>query len=210
MNVRDISRTAVSSYLRLTRLPLDTAISLLPGKREGSSAPARLALDRADAAVRALAATLLRDPKLYEDAQRRRAAAQERERALKLRGEAARRNQQADATLDQRQEQAQRRRTQADARADARREAAAREQQQKTQRAAEAERARVRASRAAQERAEEKIEEQAPRQRLGALETEAQAQREQQEALAESAEAGRLGDAAARVKAQRKASNGNS
>ncbi len=68
MNARAIPRTAVESYLRLVRLPLDGAVGLLPGNRTGAKPAAKLALDRADATLRAVIATILRDPALREDA----------------------------------------------------------------------------------------------------------------------------------------------
>ena len=55
MNMRVIPRTAVDSYLRLLRLPLDGAISLLPGNGTGAKPAAALALDRLDAALQSRA-----------------------------------------------------------------------------------------------------------------------------------------------------------
>ena len=56
MNARTLPRTAVDGYLRLVRLPLDTAIGLLPGNGNGPAPAAKLAVDRADASVRAVVA----------------------------------------------------------------------------------------------------------------------------------------------------------
>ena len=39
MNVRAIPRTAVEGYLRLVRVPLDGAVSLLPGNGTGARGP---------------------------------------------------------------------------------------------------------------------------------------------------------------------------
>src|SRR5436305_3590873 len=103
MNIRTIPRTAFTSYLRLVRIPIDAAIGALPGNREAR----KLSADRADATVRSVAANVFGDSDLREDAQRRRAAADERAKALKLRGEARRRGQQADSAVEQRHEQAQ-------------------------------------------------------------------------------------------------------
>ena len=71
MNARAVPRTAVQSYLKLVRLPLDGAISFLPGNGTGARPAARLALDRADATLRAVIATILRDPVIREEAQPR-------------------------------------------------------------------------------------------------------------------------------------------
>src|SRR5947209_4929677 len=152
-----IPRTAVKGYLRIVRLPIDAAIGVLPGGDEGPRTGAKLVLDRADATARAIAGALLRDPALLEDAQRRRTAADERQRAIKLRGQAQRHSAEADSKLDQRQEQAERRRHQANQRATQRRERAAQGKDQRSRRAAQAEQRRTRASREAEQRAEERI-----------------------------------------------------
>src|SRR5436189_6181141 len=99
MNPRSIPRTAVRGYLGLARLPLDAAIRLLPGNGSGRGSAADLALDRADASIRAIVATILGDPVLRRDAQRRRVAADERQRALRLRAEAQRKSEQANSHL---------------------------------------------------------------------------------------------------------------
>ena len=80
MNARSISRIAVESSLMLVRLPLDAVIGRLPGNGTGTPT-ARLALDCADATLRAFAGTMLGDSALREGAQTRRAALKERERA---------------------------------------------------------------------------------------------------------------------------------
>src|SRR5947209_15227208 len=127
MNLRTIPRTAFKSYLRLARVPIDTAIRVLPGNRDAR----RLSADRADATARSFAATLFGDTELREDARRRSTAVDERARALKLRGQARRRSEQADAAVEERHEQAEQRRRQADERAKARREQATKAKQQK-------------------------------------------------------------------------------
>ncbi len=112
MNARRIPGTAVESSLRLVRVPLDAAVGWLPGNGTGAQPTARLALDRADAAVRAFAGTMLGDSVLSEDAQMRRAALKERERGQALRGEAEMKTDQADTRLQERQDQVARQRAQ--------------------------------------------------------------------------------------------------
>jgi hypothetical protein len=204
MNVRMIPRSAVAGYLKLVRTPLDAATRLLPGDRTGAGPSARLAVDRLDATARTVAGAVLRDPALREDARTRRAAAQERSRAMKLRGHAAATTEQADERVEQRHEQARSRRQQADARAGNRRREAAEEKQRKQERAATTEGQRLENSREVQEKVAEKIDRDAPQERLGALETKVEADAEAQAALTEQEEASRLGDAAARIKAERK------
>ena len=124
MNVRRIPGTAVESSLRLVRLPLDTAVGRLPGNGTGARPTARLALDRADAAVRAFAGTILGDSVLREDAKMRRVALEPREQGQALRGEAEKKTEQADARLEQRQDQVARQRAQTELRAKSRRDEA--------------------------------------------------------------------------------------
>src|SRR3982074_3762411 len=103
--MRAIPRPAVDSSLRLVRFPLDGATSLLPSNGNGTGAKpvAQLALDRLDARLRALIATILGDPVLRDDAERRRTAAEARETALRLRVEAERKAEEADTRLEERQ-----------------------------------------------------------------------------------------------------------
>lgn len=204
-----IPGTALNSYLRLVRVPLDAALGALPGGDRGPVAGAKLALDRADATVRAVAGSLLSDRDLQDDARRRRTAVSEREHAIRLRGQAERRTDHAGARVDERHEQSQRRRAQADASAKARRERANRQRQEKARAAAQAEKQRMEASQEIEQRAEEKVAERAPRERLEAVEKRAEAERKREESIVEGSEAERLGAAAAQVKAERKESNGN-
>ena len=104
MNARAIPRSAVHTYLRLVRLPLDGAISLLPGNGTGAKPAAELALDRLDATLRAVLARILSDPVLREDAEQRREAAERaRAWAAGFACEAERKAEQADARLEKRQ-----------------------------------------------------------------------------------------------------------
>jgi len=75
---------AVDTYLKMLRAPARLAAGRLGGDA------AEIALDRADARLRNLAGALLGDDELTSDAIRRRAAADERERALRLDTEAER------------------------------------------------------------------------------------------------------------------------
>jgi colicin import membrane protein len=204
MNVRDIPTTAVDSYLKLVRLPLDSAISLLPGNGTGAKPAAKLALDRADATVRAMVAGLLGDATLREDAERRRAAADERERALKLHAEAERTAEKADARLEERQRQASRQRRQAKQRADGKRSDAAGQRERQVRRAAEVRNDRLENSRKTAARTERAVEDRAARDRLQALDAMVEALREREKEVAVRDAAAGLRDAAGRAKADRK------
>lgn len=204
MNVRVIPRTALTGYLRLVRLPLDTAIGFLPGNGTGASAAAGLAVDRADATLRAIVATILNDPVLHEDAQLRHAAADERKRALRLRVEAQRETKDADARLAQRQEESASRRQKAARRENEQRQQAARKRDEKVRRAADAEQNRRETSRQAAAQVEEALEGRARKARLDTLDAKGDALREKSEALTAADEARRLRDAASRRKAARR------
>jgi hypothetical protein len=205
MNARSISRTAVESSLTLVRVPLDAVIGRLPGNGTGARPTARLALDRADATLRAFAGTMLGDSVLRDDAQMRRSALQERERAQALRGEVEEKTEEADSRLQDRQDQVARQRAQAELRAKSRRDVADRQRRDKTRRADELERKRLAASENAAGRADEAINRRAPKARLETLDAKSDALRKKEAALTASDEASRLGEAASRAKAARKA-----
>jgi hypothetical protein len=204
VNVTTIPAIAIDRYLKLVRIPLDTAVGFLPGNGDGRGPAAGLALDRADATLRTIAATLLGDADLRRDAQRRRTAADEREKALRLRADARRKTEQADAKLATRHDRAERERAQADERAEARREQAGRKRDEKARQAARAEAKRRQATRKAAEKNGASIDSRERKARLDALETKAEALEEKEEALTAADEAKRLADAAARTKAKRR------
>jgi hypothetical protein len=205
MNARVIPRTAVKGYLKLVRTPLDTVIGLLPGNGKGAKPTAQLAVDRADATVRAVAGALLRDPVLREDGEHRRQAAHERERGLRLRDRAEQTGGQADARLQEREDRAEQERRRARETAKARRRKAETEAQKKKQQASKAEGRRREAAREAAAHREQAIEERAPREELEALEAKSDALRAREQELAARDEARRLAEAAGQVKAERKA-----
>src|SRR5829696_4053107 len=127
MNARAIPRAAISGYVKVLRLPLDLVVG-----RTGNEA-AELTLDRTEATVLAVAGTVIGDQELKEDAARRRAAADDREEALRLRAEAQRTRSQADERLSQRHEEAERRRKSAEEQAEQRRKSAQEKRNEKKQ-----------------------------------------------------------------------------
>jgi hypothetical protein len=202
MSMRAIPRTAIGGSIKVVRLPLDLAVSLMPG--DGPRPSAGLALDRLEAHVRDIAGVALGDEVLREDAARRRVAADERERALRLRTAAQRRTSEAEERLANTHEVAEEQREQATERARRQRAEADRQRRQRTEGAARVERTRRSASERARVDADEAIDEQATAARLEQLEREAAALDEQADALSAEAEARRLQDAATRRKAARK------
>jgi colicin import membrane protein len=202
MSMRAIPRAAIGGSIKVMRLPLDLAVSLMPG--DGPRPSAGLALDRVEAHVRDIAGVALGDEVLREDAARRRVAADERERALRLRTAAQRRTSEAEERLADTHEVAEEQREQAAERARRQRVEADRQRKQRAQDAARVERARQSANKRARADADEAIDEQATAARLEHLEREAAVLDKQADALSADAEARRLQDAATRRKAARK------
>jgi hypothetical protein len=203
MEVSSVRRAAIDRWLRVARLPFDSVASLLPSDG-GPRNAAMLVIDRADATVRAAVGGLFHDDDLRADAFRRRAAADERERAIELRGEAQEKKRVADAQLAEELEGAERLRERAEQEAEARLQRAEEER-------AERER-QVRAVAAQQEQALEQAraerlaaeDKQAKRERLDVLDEQAAALDVEADALTATDEAQRLREAAGKAKAARK------
>src|SRR5215212_11848386 len=113
MNLLTIPRIALDTYLKAVKWPLDRAAHLIGRNGNGAANGAEIALDRADATVRGVAGAVLNDTELVQDAQLRRTAADERERAQRLRAKAEQISEQSDQELAQRKQQAEKRREQA-------------------------------------------------------------------------------------------------
>src|SRR5829696_8135396 len=114
MGLRAIPRAAVSGYVKVLRLPLDLTVAR-------NNEAADLAIDRAEATVLGVAATVLGDSELQEQSARKRTAADEREEALRLRGDAQRKRQEADERLSQQHQEAEAKRQRAEEQAERRR-----------------------------------------------------------------------------------------
>jgi len=204
MNPRTIPRGAVDGAVKLVRLPLDIAVSLLPGNGDGSRPALRIAVDRWEATLRHVAGYALRDDELREDAERRREAADERARALRLREAAQRRSAEADDRLADRVDAAQQHRETAQERAERRRRQAEQQRAARTRAAAQTETKRKAVSRRVKDTVEGAIEEEADEARLERLEAEARALEERKAALTAEDEAQRLQDEATKKKAARR------
>jgi hypothetical protein len=203
MNLRTIPRTAIGGTLRLSRLPFDAAIALLPAGAQGGR-PAKIRLDLADARVRSTVAALIGDHEMREDARRRETAALERRRALDLRDQADEKVEGAEARTERSRDQAQELRERSDARAKAERKRADQRAKQAKKDAAEREQQRTEAVDQAAAKREEEVENQADRERLAAVTAKSEALEERDDAFTASDEAQRLADAAARAKSERK------
>ncbi|HEY6694568.1 MAG TPA: hypothetical protein VI006_17080 [Solirubrobacteraceae bacterium] len=207
MDLLSLPRHAVAGYIKLARLPLDTTVKLAGRGERG-----KLVVDRAGAAARDVAGATLGDDELRRDAQLRRAATDERERAHDLRDAAEQRERDADEQRErdaderyaERKQTAAGRRRQASQRAGPKRRTAEqrhdanRSQVRKTARARKAATDRATASK------QDAIDARAKRQRLSTLDRTAEALERRDAAVTAQDEAKRLGDAAARAKAKRK------
>jgi colicin import membrane protein len=204
MSIRAIPRNAVGGAVKLARLPLDVAVSLLPRDGDSARPAARIAIDRWDATVRQIAGFALHDEEMRADAIRRRAAADERARALRLQESAEQRRAAADERLADRVEHAEEQREAAEARAERQRRQATEQRAERTASAARTEARRKAANRKSHGQAEEAIEEEADQARVEQLEAEAEVIEERERALTAQSEAQRLQDAATARKAARK------
>lgn len=204
MSVRSISRHAIGAGITLARMPLEIATSLTPGRGAERASSTAIALDRLEARVRDVAGMALGDDVLREDAALRRVAADERERALRLRSAADDRAQEADEQLQETQQQAEERRKVAARRARSRRETATSKRAERSRDAVKVERRRKASSAKARAKNDEAIGEKAAAARLRQLEREAAVLDQKAGAITAEAEAQRLQDAATRKKAARK------
>lgn len=201
MALRTASRFGVDASVRTLRLPFDLGTRLVGG----ADSPVALAVDRADARVRALAGLLLGDADLREDAARRHAATDERVHALRLREQAEDLSERADERVAQKEETADRRRAGAVSSAQRRKaQADERRRARAGQAAKSAERLKSTTARAKAE-SQERVQARANEARLDALEEKAEALEQEEEALIASDEAKRLARAAGTVKERRKA-----
>ena len=202
MTLRTISRMAVGGSLKLARLPIDGVLRVAGDS--SAVAHAKLALDRTEAKIRALAGDVLGDEALQEDASRRCEAADERERAVQLRSEAELRSERADQRVAAEEQAAERRRAQAAETAKRKRQQAQERRESHKRTAADATRRRRNAAETSAAQSEKVIEERAKLGRLEHLDAKADALEEEEAALRTADEARRLRAAASRAKAERK------
>lgn len=205
MSLRSVTRAAVSSSLRLIRFPLDGALRL----GGGSMSAARLAVDRVDAGVRGAAGLLLRDDVLIEDAELRRAAAKEREHAMRLRAEAGYRSDRGERKAEVGSQEASARRRQAKRTTQQKEDEAKKRRDARKSRAARAARSRKQAAEKDAQKREQLISARAERDRLKVLDKKSEALGEKEVAVATADEARRLKKAASAAKSDRRNSGGD-
>jgi hypothetical protein len=203
MMLRNLSRAAVGSSLRMIRWPIDGLLAVVGGDRAPVTAM-KLTLDRADARTRELAGLVLGDPGLREDAELRRKAADKRERALNLRAEAELRSERADQLVDEGKQTAARRRKQAASTAKRKRRQA--QERRRSTKATATRRADQRrdAAKSSAAQAAKVIEERNKHSRLEQLDSKQGAVQKKEVALTAADEARRLRRAAGDAKGERK------
>src|SRR5690242_18020631 len=106
MTLQSIPKNAVGGAIRLIRIPVDGAVSV--ASRVGAGESASIVVDRADATVRGLAGTLLRNGELQEDARRRAEAASKRAEAVDLEAEAELRRERGERSAEREEQEAER------------------------------------------------------------------------------------------------------
>src|SRR5215217_931857 len=175
MDLLSLPRQVAGGYIKLARLPLDTALKLA-----GRGDRGELAVDRAEAAARDVVGAAIGDDELRRDAQLRRVASDERERAQQLRDAA-----------DERERDADERRQQASERAAAKRRTVERRHQAERSQAAKTAGARKAATERAAAAKQDATDSRAKRERLSALDRTAEAVERSDAALTARDEANR-------------------
>jgi hypothetical protein len=203
MDLHVIPRTLIDRWIRTARLPVDVAVSLIEGS--DPVGPAHIAVDETDASARELLGRLTGDGDLLAEASQKRAAANKRRDALRLRREAADDQGKAVETIHSGRRRADARRQQAEKTAEAREAVAEKVAEQELHRVDEQVRKERSAVRNADKAASERRIKQERNAKLQTLEDKESALSEKEQALTTREEAERLEEAAASIKAERKA-----
>lgn len=201
----DIRRRAIDGYLKVARTPIDRGLQLVTRGDDERLAPAKILVDRADAAVRKTVGRLVGDDELVSDGARREVAADERARALELHVQAEAKARQAEQDFTRRREQAVRLEEAAEAKADEARRQVEQARQAEERKAGDEARRRKQASQKIEGAVEHTVMSKARKEKLSQLETEAEALQKEEDALAAAEKARRLKAAADSVKTVRKA-----
>ena len=204
MITRTISRSAIGGCLKLLRLPWDTTVTMRSRNGGKNLSGTTIALDRLEARVLNIAGRALRDDELVLHAERRRQAADERERASRLRAEAEGRSEHAEERLSEQERQADQQRRQAVRRAADRRKRADQRRKAEGRRIAGLESRRRVANEKVTARKAKAIDDRSKRSRLQQLDHEADALAKKQDALTAKSESQRLRQAASQAKSARK------
>jgi hypothetical protein len=118
-NVQTLPRVVVEGYLRTARLPL-TAIERVAKQQDNEQWPPALAYESFEAGVETVLGALLKDPALLDKGRLRQAKIAQLRKAAQLETLADTEREQADARLQQRQEQLEEQRRESERRAEQR------------------------------------------------------------------------------------------
>lgn len=201
-----IPKVAVTSYLRVLRLPLD-AVETVTHRNGDAEWPPALAFDAFEAQVKGILGSILRDDELVQEANRERIRIDQLRRAIALDAEAEMRRDQADSELAERREQAQNKAESAEDRAEQAEKRLKQEKQEakrEVQQKVTEKKQNVRKASSAREDRIADIEREAEAERIRA---EREALADRKDALEATGDALKLDAAAASVKSRRKARN---
>jgi hypothetical protein len=204
MSPRTISRSAIVGCVKLLRLPWDATVTMRTRNGGKNLSQTTIALDRLEARVLGIAGRTLRDDELVVDAERRKEAADERERAGRLRAEAEARSEHAEERLSEQQRLANQQRRQAVRRAADRKKRADQRSKAEGRRIAGLQSRRRIANEKVTARKAKAIDDRSKRSRLQQLDHEADALAKKQDALTAKSESQRLRQAASKAKSARK------
>ncbi len=204
--VQELPRNAVNTYLKVARLPLTAAERVLrPELAEDTSWPPAIAFEDFEARVKELAATVLRDDVLRQDATLQRARVTQLRRAVELEVQAEAARTKADQELEERRAEVAEERNEAKAREEANHARLERERQEAEQRAEAKAAEKQRKAEEVAEAERDRIERQEREATAKRLEAEREALDEKRTALTSKDEAVRLEKAADEAKQRRKA-----
>ena len=204
MGLKDITRTATGAYINAVKWPLSRAARVV-GRGNGKATGPEVLVERADAKARAVAGTVTGDEKLKAEARKKGAAADQRERAVKLRKQAAEAQTQVEKNASDTEAKAQERRQKAAADERKRKAQADKQREQTEMQAEEAAERRKKDAQEAKAKVDGLNEDKEQRERREVLAEKEKALSERDSALTAKDEAARLESAASRTKAQRKA-----
>ena len=204
MQLQQIPRTLVCTWLRTVRFPLDAVEAVVRRGEYDLEWPPAIAFDSFEATVKQLAGSILRDDELTRDGQVGQARVAQLRKAVELDAVAAQRKTEADAEFEQRRRADEQRRQEVQKQADQREVGLERERAEKKRRAAE-DAARKRKQAAQVETIEERIVERQDRAaRATRIAVEREALQHEREAVTAKARVTDLDDKLENTKAARK------
>jgi colicin import membrane protein len=206
MQIQQIPRTVIKTYLRAARLPLNAAESVLHRGEQTSEWAPTLAFDGAEASVKQVLGSLLRDDALVEEGRLAQAKVAQLRKAAELEAVAEQHKAEADMNYEQRKQADEQRRKQVQQQADAREAQVKRQRAEEKRKADEEARRKAQAAAKAQEATDKAIAKQERAARATRLAAEQDALAEERKAVSAKAAVIDLDKKLDQSKAARKAS----